>query len=212
LSKRAKAIIGICGGIGSGKSTVARLLAEAGCAVIDSDALNREVLGDPAIASELRDWWGPRVIADDGSLDRREVAEVIFGDPDERKRLESLTHPLIAERRVAMIAAGLRDPAVRAIILDSPLLFESNLDRQCDSVVFVATNEDRRLMRLQQTRGWDESELRRRAQSQAAPAWKQSRSDFTIRNEGSFDELRTAVVETLTLILAEYSPTESDPQ
>jgi len=211
MSKRTKPIIGLCGGIGSGKSSVARLFAEAGCVVIDSDALNREVLADPTIASKLRDWWGPRVLADDGSLNRRIVADVIFKDQDQRKRLESLTHPLIARRRTAKIAAGLHDPAVRAIILDSPLLFESNLDRQCDAVVFVATNEDRRLMRLQQSRGWDESELRRREHWQMPLARKQSRSDFTIRNEGSF-ELRALVGETLSLILTKNPPTRSGSQ
>lgn len=205
-------MIGLCGGIGSGKSSVARLFAEMGCLVIDSDALNHEVLGEPAVVSELRDWWGERVVADDGKLDRKRVSDIIFRDPGQRQRLETLVHPLIASRREAIIARGLKDRAVRAIILDSPLLFESNLNRQCDSVVFVDTHEDLRLRRLQRTRGWDEPELRRREQWQAPLARKQSRSDFTIRNEGSLDELRATVAETLSLVLTKDSPGDSGPQ
>lgn len=201
-----KPVIGLCGGIGSGKSTVARMLGELGGLVIDSDALNREALERPEVVQKLREWWGEPVVSADGRVDRRSLGRIVFGDAAARKRLESLTHPLIAARRSAMIQQGLQDPAVTAIILDSPLLFESNLDRLCDSIIFIETSEDQRLRRLQRTRGWDEHELHRRERWQTPLAEKRSRSGFTIRNSGSLEQLRRQVAHTLARILSQYAP------
>lgn len=200
-SAPSKPIIGLCGGIGAGKSSVARVFAELGGLVIDSDAICDEIQRRPEIVSILREWWGDGVIADDGGLDRRGVGRIVFARPTERKRLESLLYPLIAERRQAMIMRGLRNPAVRAIILDSPLLFESNLDRLCDSIVFVDASESQRLERVRKSRGWDERELRKRERWQLPLAEKRARCAWTIRNEGSPSELRAQAVATFNRIL-----------
>jgi dephospho-CoA kinase len=203
--KQSKPIIGLCGGIGSGKSQVARILADQGGLVIDSDALNREVLQEPEVIQTLREWWGEAVFGADGQVDRKAVAGIVFKDPQARRRLESLVHPLIAARRDAMIRQGSGDPAVKAIILDSPLLIESTLDRLCDAIIYVEASETTRLRRLKQQRGWDAADLRRREQWQAPLAEKRARSGYRIRNEGTLAELREQTVRALEQIIAEHA-------
>jgi dephospho-CoA kinase len=203
-----KPIIGLCGGIGSGKSTVAREFERLGGLLIDSDRLNHEVLRYPEVMGTLREWWGDGIIAEDGTPDRGRIAKLIFSDPGQKQRLESLVHPLIAERRSDMISAGIGDPKVRAIILDSPLLLESNLDRLCHAVVFVEVSQTRRLQRLRQTRGWDIQELRRREQWQMPLAEKRSRSQFVIRNEGLLEQLRSEAEDVFERILAKQTPNQ----
>ncbi len=96
-------IIGLVGGIGSGKSTVASLLVEAGAVVIDSDVLNRAQLCQPEVVDALKSWWGESVCDGTGALDRGKIADVIFNDPEQRKRLEAYVHPRVAEERSRMI-------------------------------------------------------------------------------------------------------------
>ena len=200
-----KPIIGLCGGIGAGKSVVARELERLGGLLIDSDQLNHEVLRRPEVARILREWWGDEILGEDGAVDRRRVAELIFGDAEQKRRLESLVHPLIASLREDMIVVGSGDLKVRAIILDSPLLLESNLDRLCQAVVFVEVSESQRLRRLQETRGWDIEESRRRERWQLSLAEKRARSRFSINNEGSIEQLRSQVKDVFEQVLAEYS-------
>lgn len=199
--RRAKPIIGLCGGIGAGKSLVAAELARLGCLVIDSDRLNHEVLGRPEVAARLRSWWGPGVLDAAGAVDRRKVAEIVFADPAERRRLESLVHPLIAQARAAIIRQSESDSAIKAFVIDSPLLFESNLDRECDAVVFVDASEPTRLERLRLQRGWDAQELRRREQGQLPLAEKRRRADLVVENNGTVDELRPRVADILKKIV-----------
>ncbi len=202
---RRKPIIGLCGGIGAGKSTVAAELARLGCLVIDSDALNDEVLREPEVVATLRQWWGDQVVRADGTLDREAVAKIVFEDAAQRRRLESLVHPLIARRREDMIADGIRNPAVKAIVLDSPLLLECQLDRLCDAIVYVEADPQQRLERLRRTRGWDVQELARREACQMPLSEKRRRADHVIRNDADRRALRRRVASVLERILAETS-------
>ena len=201
----AKPIIGICGGVGAGKSVVAREFERLGGLLIDADRLNHEVLRQPEVAQTLREWWGDEVVGPDGVVDRKRVAELVFNDAEQKRRLESLVHPLIVARKEDMITAGAEDPNVSIIILDSPLLLESNLDRLCQAVVFVEVSESQRLRRLQETRGWDIEESRRRERWQLSLAEKRARSRFSINNEGSIEQLRSQVKDVFEQVLAEYS-------
>jgi dephospho-CoA kinase len=202
---RKKPIIGLCGGVGAGKSLVAKEFERLGCLVIDSDRLNREVLRRPEVLEALRQWWGGRVIAADGGPDRHYIAGVVFSDQREKRRLESLIHPLIARLREGMIRTGNEDRTVEAIILDSPLLFESNLDRLCNSIVFVEASETRRLERLQRERQWGREELERRQRLQMPLAEKRSRSDFVIDNEGPAEQLRPQVADMFRKVVSRPS-------
>ncbi len=196
-----KPVIGLCGGVGAGKSRIAAEFERLGCLVISSDRLNHEVLAEPEVLRELRDWWGPNIIGADGRADRARIAEIVFADSEEKERLERLLHPLIARRRRTMIRAVENSSAIKAIVLDSPLLFESKLDRECDSIVFVEASHPERLRRLQANRGWDANELQRRETWQLPLAQKRRRSDFVIDNESPEDTLGPRVAEILAQIL-----------
>lgn len=199
---RKKPIIGLCGGIGAGKSQVAAEFARLGCRVISSDALNHEVLRRPDVAATLRAWWGPDVLDANGQVDRARVAEIVFRQGEQKRRLEGLVYPLIAELRSSKITDANGDLAVKAIILDSPLLFESNLDRLCDSIVFIDTPREQRLARLGQTRGWTAQELHERERWQMPLAEKRARSAFVVDNAGAPERLGAQVADILASILS----------
>ena len=203
--KRKQPIIGLCGGVGSGKSRVAAEFERLGCLVIDSDAQNSEVLQQPEVVEQLRAWWGDSVIGPDGGPDRRRIAEIVFVDGEAKRQLERLVHPLIAQRRAAMIRAVEGNPAVTAIVIDSPLLLESNLDRECDTIVFVNTNETERLRRLRADRGWTAEELKRREGWQIPLAEKRSRAEFVVENDGPAEQLHPQVADILKTIVTRHS-------
>lgn len=182
-------VIGLVGGIGAGKSEVASAFAGLGCVVADSDREVRAALDRPEIVRELGLWWGGRVINEDGTVNRREVAAIVFSDVEERRRLESLLHPLVHAARVEVIRRASADGA-RAVIVDAPLLFEAGVDRECNAVVFVEASREVRARRVRESRGWDDDELARRESTQMPIEEKRSRSGFVIVNEGGFDEIR----------------------
>ena len=201
-----KPIIGIAGGIGSGKSFVAAALAEMGCHVIDSDAHVREAYKDPAVRRTLEEWWGPAVLLAEGKVDRALIAGKVFGDPAERFRLEKLVHPLVGQAREREMAAVAQDPKVLAFVWDAPLLFEAGLDKLCDAVIFVDAPLEARLQRVQETRGWGPQELGKREFSQWPLDKKRDLSDYIVTNAADAAAVRDQVRELLPLILSEPAP------
>jgi dephospho-CoA kinase len=193
-------VIGLAGGIGSGKSEVARLLAARGCYVIDSDAAAREVLQRPEVRDELVRWWGRGILGTDGSVDRRAVAKIVFADPEERRRLEGLVHPLVRARRGELIEEARRRGAPAAVI-DAPLLFEAEVDRECDAVIFVDAPRQERLRRVRESRGWSKEELERREGAQMPLEEKRRRSTYVVENAGDREALGRAVAEVLGRIV-----------
>jgi dephospho-CoA kinase len=187
MSKARVPVIGVVGGIGSGKSEVARALGRLGCVVADSDALAREILTRPAVRDELVAWWGAGVLGADGQVDRAAVARIVFNDPWARRRLEGLVHPLIHAERRELIDRVAREGAgtVPAVVVDAPLLFEAGVDRECDAVIFVEAPWEVRLERVKRTRGWDAAELERREAAQMPLEEKRRRSGFVVDNGGS---------------------------
>ena len=127
LSKH-QPIIGLAGGIGSGKSTVSKLMATMGGLVIDADALAKAALDEPQVKAKLADWWGLGVLDAQGRVDRRVIAGRVFADEAELRRLENLVHPIVAERRRELVRAAQDNPDIRFMVLDVPLLFEVGLD------------------------------------------------------------------------------------
>ena len=202
---RGKLVVGLAGGIGAGKSTVARILAENGLAIIDSDRLNHEELGRPEVVETLVRWFGSEVLGSEGSLRREAVSEIVFNDAGQRARLEALLHPRIARRREELIAAAEADPEVRAVVLDSPLLFEAGLNRLCDVVIFVDAPADQRAARLAAGRGWSNQELYKREKSQQPLDSKRARADYTIDNNSGLDHLRSKVERLLSGLLGQAS-------
>ena len=204
-----KPIIGIVGGIGSGKSHVARLLGELGCRVIDSDAQIRAAYREPAVIAAIRQWWGDGVMLPDGTVNKSAIAARIFADPAEKRRLEGLLHPLVHAAREREMAAAANDLQVIAYVWDTPLLLEAGLGEACDAIVFVDAPWERRLARVRATRGWDEAELRRRENSQMPLDTKRGLSDYRLTNSADAEvdvsgsnDLREQIRRVLSQILA----------
>lgn len=194
-------VIGLAGGVGSGKSTVAGVFAELGCLVIDSDRRARAALDRPEVRDQLAAWWGPAILGPDGRVDRARVSDIVFADPEQRRRLEGLVHPIVRQDRAGMIAEAAAAGGVRAVVIDAPLLFEAGLDRECDAVIFVDAPEAQRLERVRQARGWDEAELRRREAAQMSLEEKRSRATVVIPNNGDVAALRAAAAAALDRVI-----------
>jgi dephospho-CoA kinase len=204
-----KPIIGLVGGIGSGKSFVARLFSELGCLVIDSDAQVREAYRDPKVLEQLRAWWGEEIVLSDGSVNRPAIAARVFDDPAEKTRLERLIHPIVHAARERVMTGAAKDPQVVAFVWDTPLLLEAGLGPNCDAIVFVDAPLEQRLARLRKRSKWDHSELLRREKLQLPLDRKRALSDYVLTNAAdagsetsALADLREQVRRVLSQILA----------
>ena len=202
--KRPKPIIGLVGGIGAGKTCVARMFESLGAAVVDSDRLGHEELREPQVAATLRQWWGEKVCSPAGEVDRSALAAIVFNDPAELGRLEGLLYPRIHQRREALVEGYNADPSVRAIVLDAPKLYEAGLGGYCDAVVFVDAEWSARVQRVAASRGWTEAELKRRENLQNALDKKRMDADYVVDNHSSVDELRSQVERCFSSVLASF--------
>lgn len=193
-------VIGLAGGIGAGKSEVARILKGLGCLVIDSDKEAKEALDRPEVRDQLVKWWGGSVVGPDGRIDRKTVAGIIFKSDKDRAALEALIHPLVRARREELKKSGAAAGA-EAVVMDAPLLFEAGVDRECDVVVFVEADRGTRLARILATRGWDEAEFTRRERAQLPLEEKRKRSSLVVVNDGTAPELAQQVRAALDRVL-----------
>jgi dephospho-CoA kinase len=177
-------LVGLTGGLATGKSTVSEMFRALGCELIDADVLAREVVapGEPALRAIVADF-GPDVLRPDGTLDRKALAAVVFADPDRRRRLEAITHPAIRER----FARRLEDLESRGfaglVIWDAPVMIESGNHKAMDRLVVVVADEA-----TQRARGLgrdgDPADLERRLASQMPLAEKAKLADYVIDNSG----------------------------
>ncbi len=196
-----KPIIGLTGGIGSGKSTVAAILQELGAGVIASDQLNHLELNAPEVLDALRQWWGERVVVE-GRADRDAIRRIVQRDPQARTRLERLVHPRIDRRRRELMKRMEADPAVRVIVWDSPLLYEAGLADQCDCVLFVDADDHVRGTRVREARGWTADDLQRFEDLQKPLDLKRDSADYRVVNNSSLDDLRRQVELVFSRILS----------
>ncbi|MBP3947603.1 dephospho-CoA kinase [Corynebacterium sp. Marseille-P3884] len=194
--------IGLTGGIGSGKSTVAKLLAEAGFEVVDADQIARDIMepGSPVL-DDVADAFGADVIREDGTLDRGKLAGRAFVDKRATEKLNSITHPAIraeSERRFADAEAD-GEPAV---VYDMPLLVDIGMHRDMDFTVVVDVDADERVRRLVSSRGLDEADARARIAQQIDDATRKAAADVIIDNNGAIDALRPQVDELIARLKA----------
>ena len=185
-------IIGLTGGIGSGKSTVSAMLRELGAVVIDADEGARAVVepGRPALA-EIVATFGPDILDPSGRLDRQRLADLVFHDEASRRRLNAITHPRVRE----WMAARMQEAATagaEVVVLDIPLLFESGRDEDMKDVVLVWTPEEAQVTRAV-ARGASEADVRARMAAQMPLAEKRERARWVIDNSGSLEETRRRV-------------------
>jgi dephospho-CoA kinase len=197
-----KPIIGIAGGIGSGKSFIARLFGEEHCLVLSADDQVREIYRDPAVKETLKIWWGQQVINSQNDVDRRAIARLIFDQPQEKKRLEAFLHPRVTALRQAAMQQVAANAQVLAFVWDIPLLFEVGLNTQCDAIVFIDTPRAQRLARVQQTRGWDDAQLALRENLQQPLDIKREMSNYIVQNTADVGFAKAQVREVLSKILA----------
>lgn len=194
-SRPTMVVVGLTGGIGSGKSTVSAMLAARGATVIDADRLAREVVapGTPGYR-EVVARFGPDVVAADGSLDRRLLADVVFGDPAALADLNAIVHPEVRariEERLAELRSAAPDDGV--VVLEIPLLIESGRSYGAAAVIVVDCEEDVAVRRLVEQRGMDEDDARRRMAAQVPRAERVAAADLVIDNSGSKAELEARV-------------------
>jgi len=188
-------VIGIVGGVASGKSLVARELARLGAGLLDADRAAHEVLRMPKIEAAARQRWGGDIFAPQGRIDRTRLARIVFADPPtgprERKYLEQLTHPEIG-RLLAREARRLEAAGGELAVLDAALLLESGWDKLCDMLVFVEAPRGLRLARALE-RGWSEADFAAREDAQESLDAKRESADVELDNSGSTEQTRVQV-------------------
>jgi dephospho-CoA kinase len=188
-------LIGILGGVASGKSEVSCRLRSLGAAVLDADRVGHAVLREAEVRQAVQRRWGEAVLDAAGEIDRRKVAEIVFAvAPESRAELtflEQLTHPLIGQRLQEQLAELHRE-GVRAAVLDAPVMLKAGWDRLCQRIVFVDAPRDVRLARARQ-RGWTEADFAAREAAQEPLETKRSRADVTLDNSLTRRHLYTQV-------------------
>ena len=190
-------IIGLTGGIGSGKSTVTDYLISRGFHVLDADKISREiVMPGSEMLIQLTDVFGKEIILEDGNLNRKKLGSIVFSDPENMKILDGLMHTEILEvihERIIKIrgeAAGLPTSQNRkAIFIDAPLLFETGLDQSVNEIWVIDTDEETRIKRIMERDGLQREEILKRIHSQMSRKEKNKRADVILDNSGDLEKL-----------------------
>lgn len=207
-------LVGLTGGIGSGKSTAAQRFAAHGCAVLDIDGVAREVVqpGEPAL-EELVARFGRDILLADGSLDRPKLAEVVFHDDDARLDLERITHPRVAARvaeRIQALVQSQEVPGPQLIVVDHPLLVETGQAVRFEAVVVVEADIESRVRRLVESRGMPEEDVRARLRIQSSDEERRAVATHVIDNNGDLASLYTQVDEVHADLLTRARATSAD--
>lgn len=190
-------VVGLIGGMGSGKSRVAEEFRRRGACTISGDELGHEALRQPEIKARAVERWGRGVLNAEGEIDRRKVAAIVFAEPAELKALEALSFPFIKERVRAEIERA-RSAGCPLVILDAAVLLEARWREVCDRVAFVDAPRAERLRRLKEQRGWTEAEVSARERVQLPLEEKAARADDVIDNSGTEADLAQQVEALLS--------------
>ena len=201
VARKIPPVIGVVGGIGSGKSAVASwVMAHANVSLIDADKLGHDALKSPTVKQALRHRFGPGIFDADGFINRSALAKHVFGDhPDQlaaRHDLEQIVHPEIGRSISDEVALSATNGRV-AVLLDAAILLEAGWRRLCDLVVFIDTPDAIRLSRVQKNRNWTEDELARREASQWSLDRKRRESDFVVTNDRDLEYAGRQLLELL---------------
>lgn len=188
-------VIGLVGGIGSGKTLVADQFSQMGCAVINVDRLAKQLRDLPQTHQALRQEFGNAIFTQDGHIDEKALAELVFTHPQPEKnsplaRLNAIVHPLVVAKCRQIIEQYRQQGGPKALILDAPLLFEAGLEDCCEAVIFVASDPHTRSRRVQDERGWTEEIWAQREKKQISLDKKLEMSDHVVDNNSSKTDLR----------------------
>jgi dephospho-CoA kinase len=193
-------LIGLTGGIASGKSTAGKMLAAAGVAVIDADVLARDAVavGSPGLAAVV-ERFGSEVLLPDGSLDRKQLGSIVFQNDEARRALNQIVHPEVGRLAGARLDQ-LRAAGVDVAVYEVPLLFENGLDAAMDATVLVACSDAVQLQRTMQRDSLDEASARARISSQMSLADKRKRAKVVVENDGSLADLAAGLADAFFVV------------
>ncbi len=202
--------IGLTGGIGSGKSTVAKMLAGLGALVWDADQIGHRVYepGLPAHA-ELRSAFGAEIIAPDGKIDRKALGHIVFSDPAALARLNQIVHPRIFERMSSMVRAARDCGETRAIVIEAAILIEAGWQPLFDEIWLVTASRAHAIERLARDRGLAREQIEARIRAQLSEDERRKWAAIVIENDGTLEELQAATAAALEHALHEASAKSS---
>lgn len=178
-------LIGILGGIASGKSTLAGILTEWGAALIDADKIGHKLLEQSEIQRKIREEWGEDVFNSEGRIDRARLGSIVFADKLEMEKLSDIVHPPLLKNIEEALQSS-RGP----VVIDAALLVEFGLASRCDCLIFISADNDLRSQRVARRRGWSEEEMEKRQAFQGSLEEKQQMAHCTIQNYGSLKDLK----------------------
>jgi dephospho-CoA kinase len=196
-----KPVIGILGGVCSGKSTVAAEFAKLGCAVIDADKIAHELLEKKDVAEKITAAFGTAILDSAGRIDHGKLADVVFADAGKTSSLNKIIHPLVLERAEELIEKYKRQNQVKAIVLDMPLLVEVGWEKRCDKLIFVECKWQIRVERAKKKGFSDENQLKIRENFQISLDSKANLTDNIIDNNSGFSALAKQVIDTFSYIV-----------
>jgi dephospho-CoA kinase len=192
-----KPVIGLLGGIGSGKTCVAAAFARQAGRVIDADRIGHDALRDPDVRRQIVERWGRGLLDDQGEIVRRRLGRIVFADDAERRALEAIVHPWIGRRIVEEITAAQAEVDSRFILLDAAIMLEAGWHAACDKLVFVDAPRPLRLERVARQRRWTATDVEARERAQLPLTEKAARADHVLDNSGTLEDLERQVDDLL---------------
>ncbi|MFA5783365.1 MAG: dephospho-CoA kinase [Phycisphaerae bacterium] len=194
-------MIGILGGIGSGKSTVAAEFGKLGCEVINADEIAHRKLEEPGIKKQIVEYFGGAVLGIDGKIDHHKLAKAAFAEAGKIEKLNSIVHPAVLAQVENKIEAIQQAGQAKAIVLDVPLLVETGWDKRCDALVFVRYDEEKREKRVQKNALLSPKELKKREKFQISLDIKATMTENTVDNNSDLSALARQVAEIFPKIV-----------
>jgi dephospho-CoA kinase len=196
-----KPVIGILGGIGSGKSTTAAEFERLGCGLIDADKIAHELLDEPNIKKKVIEAFGSSILDTDNKINRKKLAEIVFADESKIRQLNSIIHPAVLARAEELIEELNSQPDVKAIVLDMPLLLEVGWEKMCERIIFIDCEAEKRAERSKKKHLFDENQLKIRENLQISLDKKQAIAENTIDNNSELSSLKKQVAEIFSNIV-----------
>lgn len=194
--------VGLTGGIGTGKTTVATYLRRLGFSVVDADLIAKKVIQKGTDGyDEVIKQFGRDILTQESDIDRKKMADLVFKNANQLNKLESIIHPRV-RNEVNSIKVYLEEQGHELAFYDVPLLYEKNMQNDFDGVLLVTTNEDLRIKRIQERNGWDLDHIQSVIQSQRPLAEKQRMANWVIENNGSFEDLHHQIELLVIKILS----------
>lgn len=190
--------IGLTGGLGTGKSTIAKIINQYGIPVIDADLIAHQALqfGQKSYFQVLQ-YFGPEILNEDKTVNRKKIAEIVFNNKEKLQKLESIIHPEV-KNRVSLLRNKFEAENHKVAFYDVPLLFEKNMQSDFDRIVVISANLENQKQRLKLRNQWTEEEINSRLNSQLSMEEKTKGADFVIDNNGSLDDLHQSVKKMLS--------------